>query len=130
MSNLQWTNAPVDYDYPGVVEGVSEVEKVTRSMGRDKVVKWRLVRVLDEERFNRFQIPRYGSGFRVVFPEDGPDARTHGLVDTWIVRVNGSCVYDGADEREAMEYQSRDGVTHVTIRAESPAGEVVYEWES
>lgn len=56
---LHWTTAPAEYDYPLCVERTGRKGK-----WRDCTVEE--IRVLDQYRFENFQVPRYGSGLYCV----------------------------------------------------------------
>jgi hypothetical protein len=60
------TNAHEDYDY-WYVRSLSEFVI--------KGVTWRVIEVADMERFNTYQLGRYGSGMKVAYPYESQEAQ-------------------------------------------------------
>ena len=66
---IYFTTAPSDYDY-WYVDTVAPAN----------VAGWRVIKVVDLDRFERFQVPRYSSGLHAALKADSPEARAVGLV--------------------------------------------------
>ena len=64
-----FTSAPAAYDYAYVT-----------TVAPANLPGWRVIRVEDLERFNGYQVPRYGSGLHPAFKVDSPEATAIGLI--------------------------------------------------
>ncbi len=66
--SYHFTNAPEAYDYSYV-----------KTVATLPTCSWRLIEVMDEMRFERFQTPRYLSGWNGIVEADSTEAKHLGL---------------------------------------------------
>ena len=101
-----FTNAPECYDYSYV------------STIRALADGWRMIEVTDPERFNRFQIPRYGSGLFATVSVDSSEAEALGLPSSATL-AEGEQATSLADYGIEMWAEDDEGAVRVEMGGEA-----------
>ena len=73
-----YTNAPEVYDY-AYTSTLITLTSVRAFLLLEPPPGWRVVEYSDEDRFRRYQTPRYGSGLYATIELDSPEAESIGL---------------------------------------------------